>query len=118
MSFPTYSPDLDLQILKNTPYPELIKVCETNNYLKDLCNRENFWMELLERDYPGFYQGFLTAFSAKKSYERIHGCFDNFNKIVKTGCFDMDLNEIRLKTHNANGQKSIFHNSGHWSSWC
>lgn len=108
MSFPTYSPDLDLQILKNTPYSELVKVCETNNYLKQICNREEFWLELLERDYPGLYEGFLTVFSAKITYSRIYGCFDNFNKIVKTGCFDMDLNEIRLKTYNDDDEKLLF----------
>lgn len=43
-------PDIDLNILRNVDYNYLKKYCQLNKYTYKLCQRKDFWLDIIKRD--------------------------------------------------------------------
>lgn len=46
----TGNPDIDLTILENMNHDEIMKVCNVNQYTRNLCKRKDFWMKMIEKE--------------------------------------------------------------------
>lgn len=97
MSFPTYNPDVDLQILKELSYEDIQKVCVTNEYMKKLCERDDLWLQKLKDDYPGLYDEVLGDFDPDVSYKNIRYAFRNFHRVVKVLCSQEYFDKINIE---------------------
>jgi hypothetical protein len=50
-NFPLGVPELDQQILVNMAYDDLLKVCQTNQYLYSICADDLFWKNKIIHDF-------------------------------------------------------------------
>jgi len=101
MSFPTYSPEVDRQILAKKPLHQLTSICSTNTYLKNLCNSNEFWFLKLQEFKFQDYERLLVHYSPKETYLemlRLQQALDRFHSLVQLNLIEMGMDAVHLYT--------------------
>lgn len=97
MSFPTYDPELDREILAKQPLNQLSAICSTNSYLNNICLSNEFWLLKLEEFNPEDYLDVLVTQTPKDTYlQMVQGqqALDRFYQIVKLSLVEMNMDAI------------------------
>lgn len=86
-------------IIYNASYPEIIQLCQTNKFFNNICQSEDFWKMLNQRDFKG-----LAVYNTKVEYIALYQLFNkNTLEIIKIG-----LNPNQLYISISNIYTSIF----------
>ena len=63
--------ELILITLSNLEPRQLLNLCETNRYYRDICNNENFWQSLVRRDFGPVYKYGSWYQTYKRFYQQL-----------------------------------------------
>jgi len=99
MSFPTYNPELDREILARQPLNQLSAICSTNSYLNNICLSNEFWLLKLEEFNPEDYLDVLETHTPKETYlQKVQDqqALDRFYQIVKLSLVEMNMDAITI----------------------
>lgn len=66
---------MNIQLMLNLSYPDLLVYCQTDKHIHNLCQRNDLWNKLITRDFP-FYPD--DEPKAQKSYEHWYKYFDKY----------------------------------------
>jgi hypothetical protein len=70
--FPINIKDINEQILQNLPDKDLVNACQTNRQLREICQRDNFWLNRIRIKFPYLDLNVLNEYKSGKSWNEYY----------------------------------------------
>ena len=99
--------ELILITLANLEPRQLLNLCETNKYYRNICNNENFWQSLVQRDFGPVYK----YGSWYQTYKRFHQQLPLLKMLQEILCYTRN-EYIRITGHDPVHLGNTFKNYG------
>src|SRR5665648_219289 len=68
----TGNKNTDYLVLERLEDKELVKICQTNQYLRNLCRDEGFWLRRIQEKFPYLSLDILNRYKGDKTWSQYY----------------------------------------------